>query len=327
MTKKAKKKTSLLPHDKHDNFTRLMLSEPETLKNFVQRYLPPQLLVGLDLDSMEALSEHLIDDHLQKQVTDLIVKVKKDEKDAYLYFVVEFKATPDKLSALQAMSYAMQIMLKYADAKKDKPIPLVYPLILYHGKKKFEHSTDLRVLMDATAADVRLVFDDPMYLIDLSATSDEDILHHSQFPLCFIELVLKHVFDDDLLQTLENWQEFLGLFKHYTNEFGQEKAFVILRYLYGSGNIKDRGRFTEIVSVVDRAFKEEIMTLQQAAEQVGEQRGEKRGIQIGEKRGIFLMARKMLAMGESVEKIAMISGLSIEELQQLTQQQQDFKTN
>ncbi|MCY7278661.1 MAG: Rpn family recombination-promoting nuclease/putative transposase [Phormidesmis sp. CAN_BIN44] len=71
---------------------------------------------------------------------------------------------------------------------------------------------------------------------------------------------------------------------------------------------------------VRRIFRELIMresVIYQEIWQEGEQVGEQRGEQIGEQRGRSEVARNLLLEGMDIEAIARVTGLSIEQIQQL----------
>jgi predicted transposase/invertase (TIGR01784 family) len=300
----SRKNLDAPPLQTHNNFVELMLSEPETIKNFVQEHLPKALQEGLDLNSLEPQPTHFVEENLRKYVADLLVKAKRKGKASYFYFVVETKSRPEKLASLQTFNYVLKVMLRYADLTKDKPLPMVYPIILYHGRKQFKYTTHLRELIDATPEEIRLLFDLPIHLVDLSQVSDEQLLNETPFPLSFIELVLKHIYDPDLLKTMQRMDKFLTLFKDYSEKFGRKKALVLLHYWYSAGNISDKKGFAKVVSIVDPIFEETVMTLQQAAMNQGARQQQ------------TLIVSRMLAIGEPIEKVAMVSGLSIKEIKQ-----------
>jgi len=297
------------PLQMHNNFVELMLSEPKTLRGFVQQHVPEELRDGLDLDSLQPEPRHFIEDNLRKYVVDLLVKAKCKNEELYYYFVIEAKSKPEILTAAQAFHYALKVSLHYADIKKDKPLPLVYPLVLYHGSKKFKYTMDVRELIDASEEAVSLLFDQPVQLIDLSQVPDKELLYDTPFPLSFIELVLKHIYDPDLVKTMNKIEEFMPLFKEYSMEFGVKKALVLLHYWYASGSISDKEQFAKTVSVVDPVFEETVMTLRQAA------------LDEGARKTQTLVASKMLAAGKPFEEIIEFSGLSIKDINQLVGKQ------
>ena len=152
-----------------------------------------------------------------------------------------------------------------------------------------------------------------MQLIDLSQVPDDKLLNNTEFPLSFFELVLKHIFDKNLLETMEGITEFMALFKKYSQKFGREKALVFLQYWFDRGSINDKDRFAQLVSVVDPVFGEEVMTLKQR--HLNEGRAE--GKNIGAKEQQVLIASKMLASGLSVNDVARFSGLSTRDVERL----------
>jgi predicted transposase YdaD len=314
-----KKNSNAAPHQAHNNFLEKILVEHKTLQSFVQQNLPAEILEDVDLDSIVPTNSHYVSENLRKYMSDLLVKMKKKGEETYIYCLIEHKARAEKLTALQVTIYLFQAMLTHADLSKDKPLPMIYPIILHNGRKKFSYPTNVWDLVNGSIKDIRRFNEEGSYLLDLPSVPDEALLTMPYFPVTFPELLLKHIFDNDILEWFKKDPRVLELFAKYAQAVGQNITIAALQYAHARAKISDVREFARAVSVVDKVFEEEIMTAEQAAIN--------QGVGIGARQQRTLIVSRMLAIGEPIEKIAMVSGLSIEEINQLAPVQPEFISN
>ena len=79
----------------HDKFFKETFSRPEIVRDFLQNYLPAELVNLLNLDSLELQKDNFVDDDLQEHFSDLLYKVQlHDGRFAYIYFLFEHKSYP-----------------------------------------------------------------------------------------------------------------------------------------------------------------------------------------------------------------------------------------
>jgi predicted transposase/invertase (TIGR01784 family) len=87
-----------------------------------------------------------VDEDLKRHASDLLYNVKlKSGGDARIVVLVDHKSGPEKWVALQLLRYQVQIWQEEKNDKADK-LPVVIPVVLYHGRKKWrvsEHFSDL----------------------------------------------------------------------------------------------------------------------------------------------------------------------------------------
>ena len=97
---------------------------------------------------MELEKDTMIEEELKDVFSDLIYKVSLNGKDAYLYFLFEHKSYPYKKIALQLLKYIRSIWeLKMKQGEKEK-LPLIIPLVFYHGRLKWNIGLRLSDLLD-----------------------------------------------------------------------------------------------------------------------------------------------------------------------------------
>ena len=75
----------------------------------------------------------------------------------YIYTLFEHKSSFEPDTLLQVMEYRLSIMRSYAKPGKLR-YPLVYPLIIYHGKSRYTGTEDLAHRIDADKSLVEKYF-------------------------------------------------------------------------------------------------------------------------------------------------------------------------
>jgi predicted transposase/invertase (TIGR01784 family) len=89
---------------------RLQLWVQATAADFVQNYLPADVVAVLDLAKLQPEKETFIDSRLRKHFSDLLYSVPlKSGGRAYLYLLFEHKSQPDKQARLQLLRYMTRI--------------------------------------------------------------------------------------------------------------------------------------------------------------------------------------------------------------------------
>ena len=182
-----------------------------------------------------------------------------------------------------------------------KNYPLILPLVLYNGKKKYTAPKNIWGLFDNPVLAKRAMSED-YQLVDLQAMSDDDIDYEKH--LSFILFVMKHIHDRDLLKMLSTAMQRC----HRALIIDKGKDYIhtrsILWYTSAKVPVEQRQKIEQLI--VDNLPKEDtkdiMRTVADAYIEEGEARGEARGISIGESRGI----EKGIAKGEArgVEKTA-----------------------
>ncbi len=179
----------------HDKFFKQTMADKRTAQNMLQNYLPEQILNLINLDEMELEKDTMIEEELSDVFSDLIYKVSLNGKDAYLYFLFEHKSYPYKKIALQLLKYIRSIWeLKMKQGKKEK-LPLIIPLVFYHGRLKWNIGLRLSDLLDDIPVEVKEYIPDFKYLLyDFSPYSGQEIIGNIELRI-FLQL-LRYIFTD-----------------------------------------------------------------------------------------------------------------------------------
>jgi len=132
----------------HDHVFKNILGREDVARDFVRYYMPAEITSELDLDSLEVASESYISDHLQESLSDLVLTMQLKSGDpAEVYILIEHKSSLGKWTKLQLFKYMSEMWQKAAKANKER-LPLIVPLVFYHGKKEWRYSLEFSDLFD-----------------------------------------------------------------------------------------------------------------------------------------------------------------------------------
>lgn len=176
----------------HDKFFKKSFEDLDLVRNFSSNYLPEELLSLVDLDSLEPEKGAFVSNVLEESFTDMLFKVKLNQQDAYLCFLFEHKSTVYHDISLQLLGYMLDVW-KSVDRNTDGKLPVVIPLLIYHGRYAWNVGLKLSDLFAQIPGTVQEYVPDYKYvLFDLSRFSEDDIKGSIKNRL-FLE-VLRNIF-------------------------------------------------------------------------------------------------------------------------------------
>ena len=152
----------------HDQFFRTVMSDRRVASEFLRAHLPHALCVLIDFDHLKVEPRHYANEVRQESIVGVLFKSKLNGNDAYLFLLLEHQSTPDELMPFRMLKYTCNIIDEHLKQHRTKKIPLVYPLVVYHGRGVYPFSTSLADLVDAPKALVDAYFLKPFHLIDLN---------------------------------------------------------------------------------------------------------------------------------------------------------------
>ena len=122
----------------HDAFFRETMSHKEVAADFLANYLPPAVLHHIQLDSLTITKDSFVDKEHAAHYSDLLYQVTlTGDRPGFVYFLFEHKSYPDRFVSLQLLRYVLEIWELYLKQhKKPTTLPLIVPIVVYHGKPK-----------------------------------------------------------------------------------------------------------------------------------------------------------------------------------------------
>jgi len=303
----------------HDSFIKQMMSDPKVSREFLKVHLPVNIKENVDLNTLQPQKESFIEKTLGINYVDLLFKVNFGDEEGYIYIILEQQSQPDWTMALRLHKYVIQIYSNHMERHPEaKRIPIVYPLVFYTGKARYNAPLTLWELSEKPDL-AKLLLIEPFRLIELHKIEDDELRKHLWSGT--MAFIMKHIFARDILPSLEAIASLL-------KEIGDRDFIYIEKILW---YVLEKAESSSVEKVID-FFKEivpkekrgEIMTLGEQLIEKGRAEALKTVNQIaleklqeGEKNKAITVAKKMLAEGFDINKVAKITDLSVDELKAL----------
>jgi predicted transposase/invertase (TIGR01784 family) len=291
----------------HDHFFRMMMSDIRVAREFFETHLPKEVLAVTNLNKLELQSGTYINDMRKESIADMLFKTEIAGQTAYIYLVVDHQSRPDELMPFRVLKYICNFIEQDLKSTGNKRIPLILPIVVYHGKQPWNYSNDINELVDAPKHLVDAYFLKPFSLIDLNKIEDE-VLKQNMW-LGVMELTLKHIFAKDMLPYIT---DIIELLKNLEKADGKNFIEVVLTYILDRGELSNKDTFIDLVTTrLAPDVGKKIMTIAEQLKAEGIQQGIHEGLY---KAGIVLAKLKQ---GININVIAQETGLSIEEIELL----------
>jgi len=304
----------------HDHFFRKMMSDTEVACDFFKAHLPKEVLAVTDLASLELQSSSYIDDMRNESIADMLFKTIVDGHKAYLYLLVDHQSRPDELMPFRLLKYLCNVIdqdLKETDSKR---IPLILPIVVYHGKQPWNYSNAINDLVDAPRKLVDTYFLKPFTLLDLNKIDDAELRRNTWAAV--MELTMKHIFARDMLPSLK---EIIPLIRDLGQLDGKILAEVVLTYILDRGEVSDKDAFIDLVKTnLSPDIGEKIMStfaehFRDEWMQQGLEQGLEQGVQQGMQKAMEQIAKRLLKENEDPARIAELTNLPLEKITELKQ--------
>ncbi len=295
----------------HDALVKKVMENPITASEFLDEYLPDYFKELIDLSTIKVEKESYVDESLKKKLSDIVYSfTTNDNKQAFAYCLLEHQSQPDHWISLRLWQYTLLLIDRHKTEKNK--IPIVFPLILYNGSKKYSAPRNIWQLFDNPELAKKALNDDNS-VIDLQSMSNDDINYEKH--LSFVLYCMKNIYQRDTLKMLND------AFKRCKKAvlIDKEKDYIytklLLWYTDSKVPVEKKQELEQlIVDNLPKNDSEDIMrTIAQAyieeGEQIGVLKGKLEGEQIGIQKGKLEIAKKMLAKGSDLAFVAMVTGL------------------
>lgn len=296
------------PHDKlfKETFANIAVA-----KDFLNNYLPQNIMNIIDIDTLEPQKDSFINEELKEEFSDLLFRVNINNKDGYLYFLFEHKSYTSKDVSFQLLKYMIEIWEAKMKKEGINELPIVIPMIIYHGQNKWNTKTTLGEMIDGydeLPEDIKEYIPNYKYLLyDISRFKDEEIKGKAQLKIMLT--IYRDIFTKygkDLDESILRSVEFLTELED--KQTGIEYFETLMRYVFSARTDMTEADAHEMIEKIGKTYpegSEAIMTLAEKFIEKGKEEGIKEGLQKGEtkalaKTAIRLLTRKFGPLAEDI---------------------------
>ena len=284
-------------NNEHDKVIRDVLMIKEEALNIINKALKPEKEIK---EEIELYNSRFITSKYKERESDIIYKVKNKN----VFFLIEHQSTVDYSIVYRMMEYSIEIMRAIIKNKENKrkefKYPLIIPIIIYTGDKKW----DAKLCMKELTEEVEWHKEkEEISLIDINNYSKEELLEENNI-LSKVLLLEKSKNEIEFIKNVESVLQ-------NANNKNLEKLKDII--IYKAYDALKKEELEEILEKIKERKEEEIMTLGERIRR--NEREEKIRIRNeGIQEGIHKTIRKMLTLKFDEKIIKEVTGVKDKEL-------------
>jgi len=301
----------------YDRGYKKLFSNKGFFQQLLESFVPFTWVRELDFDHCELLDKTFISKEYEKRESDVIYKVQLRGKTAYIVILIEFQSSVDRFMALRILHYIVSFYMRLRDSEeKFEKLPPVFPIVVYSGKEPWTAPINLEELIENNELLNEFALNFNYFKIAENEISIEKLLEIGNV-VSTLFLGEVHYNRTLLIQELskllkqENPLMVSMLFNYFEQLFRHKKMEEV------DWNTLDQIRSQEEINM----FLENMQICDEIAYQKGKKEGqlegERKGLLEGERAGKLKTAKVMFNKGLDVNFIAEVTGLSIEEIEQL----------
>jgi len=288
----------------HDRYFRESFGRVEVARDFLRHNLPATLLAEVDLATLEIATDTYVAEDLREDCSDLVYRLACRGGTLEIYLLFEHKSRPEHWTLLQLLRYLVASGERHRKQHpKARRLPPVYPLVLYHGTRRWRVPASFHDLVEPLPEALAPFVPQFRYALhDISARTGAEIKGAVLTRL--VQLALRHIFSDEPVERL---RELLALIAQIRdlNE-ATEILYALLHYYVQANSRLDEQEVRTLLH--ETQFGETLMQTfidryREEGRQDGWQKGQQDGWQKGEAAVLLRqMERKFGPPGEAVRQ-------------------------
>lgn len=245
----------------HDRLFKSSMTDLIFAKNFLQRHLPEKIKSLIDFNSLSLSKNSYVSNNLEERNSDILFKVNFMGKMAYIYLLCEHQSTMDPLMSFRLWYYIMCIWFDHLKQTKDTTLPLIIPIVFYHGEEPYTAPMDIKDLIQGPKDIIENFLFKSYYLIDTHEISDETLRQQEWDGLMCV--VMKHIYARDFMTYANEIAEMLN--KLSKNDHLRPLNFIgdLLKYILDRANLTEPDKFMELMQEkvsTNSTYRGEIMS-------------------------------------------------------------------
>ena len=308
----------------HDSGYKKLFSNRTIFRQLLETFVNQEWVHSLDFNTCEPLDKSFISEHYKETESDLIYKIQFQDREVYIYILIEFQSTVDSFMALRVLNYITNFYMDFlVNNRSVKKLPAVFPIVLYNGEARWTAPVALSELIEQTPPLGAFALDFQYFLIAENQYSQEALLKirnivstlflaESYYDVDVLEVELLNLFSS------ENDKKAVSLFLNWFKQLAfhgrlESDDYESLESIYRNEE--------EVKTMLVTALERQRQQIFQNGLREGEQKGKQEGLLEGEQKGRIEerieTAKAMLAKGMEMTLISEITNLPEAQLLEL----------
>ena len=305
----------------HDKIFRTVLDRKSDAIALINKALNTQL----EEKDIEKYNSSFINKVFQNREADIVYKI----KDRSIFILIEHQTKVDYLMPYRILEYEVAIMQSAIDLdkikNKESKIPLVIPIVLYTGNKKWNAKKYLEENQEKIEGIENGLGN--YNLIDINEMTEKELLEDNSF-ISKMMLIEKSKNTENIVEILE---KIVKITKEEDKETLRRIISIILEEKIGITKAKeliekmegDEGNMLAVVDMIRRENQMYIEIGKKEGKIEGKKEGKKEGVKQGELKEKIKIVTNMLKEKFNIETIQKITGINKEEIEKIAQNNND----
>ena len=267
----------------HDRLFRHTFSHRSEVILFIKNFLPAYIYKHLDFRTLKIQNTSYVNEKLENNYSDInyTCRWKNSEREVLLSFLFEHKSYSVKYAEFQLLRYLLEGYEQ--QLKQGGPYSLIVPVLLYHGKEKFNEATFFETLELPDPVYRRFFPGFEFIKIDLGKYADEELLAVGTSFLASMLLLFKHKQEKEFI--LNNYRKVFIFVEGYKSRDATDRFVqTLILYIFHSFKI-EQGEIAEIADNLPKNVSDMFVSTYDIAVQTGRKRGKKEGKKEGKEEG------------------------------------------
>jgi hypothetical protein len=134
----------------YDPSYKLLFSHRDLVADLIRGFVQEDWVAELDFSTLQRVSEISVSHDLREREGDMIWRLRWGERWIYVYLLLEFQSSVDRLMAVRLLTYVgllYQDLAAAGEIPAGSPLPPVLPIVLYNGEQAWWAKTSLEELI------------------------------------------------------------------------------------------------------------------------------------------------------------------------------------
>ena len=207
-------------------------------------------------------------------------------------------------------------------SKKEKAdeLPVIIPLVVYHGKDRWKIGTTLGEMItgyEGLPEAIKKLTPNYKYLLyDLSRYTDDEIKGEAQLRILFT--TFRDIFTNDSKGLQDSIFRAISYLRELDDkQTGIEYFETLMRYIFNARADLTKADFNSVVKKIETTYpegSEVVMTLAEIFREEGKEEGILKGMEVGAKQGKIEVAKNAIREGMELGLIEKLTGLPKKEI-------------
>lgn len=214
----------------HDTLFKVLFSDLRRAAEALRVLLPPAVVQRIDWSTLVHERDSFVDEKMRASHADLLFSAAMDGRPVKIYVLFEHQSTYDRRMPRRLLRY-MDRMWDSVPMSDEPKMPIILPIVLYHGGEPWSGATDFHGMFDMLPECAPFVSQFRFILVDLAALDPAVVLDWAMSACVRLGLLAMQSMRSsaDLDELLIGWRELI--LAVMAEPFEDGALGVIFRYI------------------------------------------------------------------------------------------------